>query len=125
MSIEQALVAKLRAATALTDLVGERIEPVINQQDTALPALSYQLISRAAEIAYDGAETATLRYQLTAIGASYASVLDVLAACKATLGGVSWGGGIASFVENEFDGYSQSGTQGIYVRRMDVLIFDP
>lgn len=124
--IEESLVTRLLAEPTLTALVGQRIEPVISSQDTALPALSYQMISRQAEQTHDGPAISRPRIQLTAIGATYTQVVNVLAACKTALDGVSWGGGVASFCENEFDGYqADSRETGVFVRRMDVLVVDP
>lgn len=124
--IEETLVSLLLAESTLTDLVGQRIEPVLSGQDTALPALSYQTISRQAEHSHDGPSMSRPRIQLTAIGTTYSQVVNVLAACKTALDGVNWGGGVASFVENEFDGYqADSRETGVFVRRLDVLVVDP
>jgi hypothetical protein len=124
--IEETLVARLLAETTLTALVGQRIEPVLNSQDTALPALSYQLISRAGEHSQDGPAINRPRIQLTALATTYSQVVAVLAACKTAVDGVSWGGGVSSFCENEFDGYqADSRETGVFVRRMDVLVVDP
>lgn len=124
--IEETLVSLLLAESTLTALVGQRIEPVVSSQDTTLPALSYQLISRQSEHSHDGPALSRPRIQLTAVGSTYTQVVNVLAACKTALDGVSWGGGVASFCENEFDGYSADSREtGVFVRRIDVLVVDP
>lgn len=125
-TVEEQLVARLLAQPEVTALVGDRIEPVLNSQDTPLPALSYQTVGRATEHTHDGALTSRPRVQVTAIASTYAQVVAVLQACKLALDGVGWGNGCASFVENEFDGHNaDSRTAGVYVRRMDVMVWDP
>ena len=123
--IEETLVARLLAEATLTALVGDRIEPVLSSQDTALPALSYQTIGRATEHTMDGPGMSRPRIQITAIGRTYAQVVAVLAAVKTALDGVSWGDGCASFVDNEFDGWDNSRAEGVFVRRLDVVVVDP
>lgn len=126
MTIEQDLVTRLLAESTLTALVVDRIEPVLNAQDTTLPALSYQLISRPTEHTHDGPGVNYPRIQLTAIARTYAQVVAVIGACKTAVDGVSWGGGVASFCDNEFDGYAaQSDEAGLFVRRIDVVVVDP
>lgn len=126
MTIEQDLVTRLLAESTLTALVVDRIEPVLNAQDTTLPALSYQLISRPTEHTHDGPGVNYPRIQLTAIARTYAQVQAVIGACKTAVDGVSWGGGVASFCDNEFDGYAaQSDEAGLFVRRIDVVVVDP
>jgi len=118
-------VTRLLAEATLTALVGDRIEPVLNSQDTALPALSYQTISRPTEHSHDGPGMSRPRVQITAIAKTYAQVVAVLAAVKLALDGVSWGNGCASFVDNEFDGWDNSRAEGVFVRRLDVVVVDP
>lgn len=124
--IEEQLTARLLAQPEVVALVGNRIEPVLNSQDTPLPALSYQTIGRPTDHSHDGPGISRPRVQLTAIAATYAQVVAVLAACKLALDGVSWGNGCASFVDNEYDGYqAMSRDIGVFVRRMDVVVVDP
>lgn len=124
--IEQELAARLLGSATLAALVGDRIEPVINSQDTALPALSYQRISAISEYSHDGQAGVTARIQLTALAGSYAQVCAVLAACREVLDGVRWANDWVSFVESEMDGYNAESRQaGVYVRRMDVMVVDP
>lgn len=124
--IEETLVNRLLATPALTALVGDRIKPVRNDEDTALPALSYQLISRSSEYTHDGEGISSPRYQLTALGRTYAEAVAVIAACKIPLSGVRWPDGSSSMCENEMDGWNQqSRGTGVYVRRLDVVVVDP
>lgn len=124
--IEQELAARLLGSTTLTALVGDRIEPVINSQDTALPALSYQRISAVTDYSHDGQSGVTARIQLTALGSTYAQVCTVLAVCRKVVDGVRWANDWVSFVETEMDGYNAESRQaGVYVRRMDVMVVDP
>ena len=126
MTIETLLVQRLLATPAVTTLVGNRIEPLRNSEDTPLPALSYQLISRSSEYSHDGVGLNSPRYQITAVGRTYAEVVTIIAACRTVLDGVRWPDGSSSLCDNELDGWSQQAREaGLYVRRLDVLVIDP
>ncbi len=116
MNYEQALVTKLEATTAITNLVGTRMYPNIIPQEVALPALAYQRISGDRSQFHDGSTFwKTARVQITVRAATYASAKEVIHAVETTLAGFSGvmggDGGVTVFetnVENELDGYDQA-----------------
>ncbi len=116
MNYEQALVTKLEATTAITNLVGTRMYPNIIPQEVALPALAYQRISSERSQFHDGTVFYdTARVQITIRATTYASAKSVISALKTTLSGfkgtMGGAGGVTVFetnVENELDGYDQA-----------------
>lgn len=126
MTIETALVTQLETSAALVALVGTRIEPVINAQSGAWPALTYQQISGPEEHTHDGgAGFGMLRFQLVATAETYSQAAQVMAAARAVINGARWGD-YASFVDGASDAWAeQAGERGVFVRRMDVLVMGP
>jgi hypothetical protein len=123
MSVEQALVTRLETSAALVALVGTRIEPVVNAQSGTWPALSYQQISGPREHSHDGCGIQFPRFQLTATATTFTEAAAVMAAARAVLDGFGWHG-YNSFCENQLDSYApQAGERGVYIRRMDVVIW--
>lgn len=122
---EEALVARLRADAGVLALVGARIYPLITPQDVLLPAIAYQRISNVIDRAQDGFATRSVtRFQLTCQANSYSGVKALAVACRRAL--ESWVGAasdpavMASFVDNESDGYGDNAQAPVV--RMDVLI---
>lgn len=124
MSVETALVTQLETSTALVALVGTRIEPVINAQSGSWPALTYQQISGPKEHSQDGDGMSYPRFQLVATATTFAGAAAVMDAARAVVDGKLWGGGYASFCENQFDSYAaQAGERGVFIRRCDVVVW--
>lgn len=84
--VEEALVARLAAVTAVTDLVGARIYPLRAPEGVTPPFLVYQRIAATRETAF-GANPgiARARIQLTAWGPTYASAKAVATAVRQAL----------------------------------------
>lgn len=78
MTIEEAIYARLAAFTALTDLVGDRISPLIKLEDAVLPAITYRRVfdTRFPAMGVDS-PVVKARFQLDIYGASMASVAAV------------------------------------------------
>lgn len=121
MTVEEAVTQYVGAMTGIV------MEPVQNVQAAALPAVTYQVISWPQDYSQDGAAMAWPRIQLTVSAATYADVVATVARLRAALSGVKFtasGWEYTSFVENDIDGLSpQAGQQGVYVRRMDVVVW--
>lgn len=121
MTVEEAVTQYVVAATGIV------MEPVQNVQAATLPAVSYQVISWPQDYSHDGAAMAWPRIQLTVSAATYADVVATVTRLRETLSGIKFtlaGHEYTSFVENDIDGLSpQAGQQGVYVRRMDVVVW--
>lgn len=123
MSVETALLDRLKSSSILTGLVGSRIEPVINAQSSGWPALTYQQISGPHDYTHDGPGMNHPRFQLTASATTFSEAVAVMTAACAMLDGKRWSS-YTSFCENQFDSYAiESGQQGVYIRHVDVVIW--
>jgi len=88
--IEEALVAKLKATTAVTDLVAARIFPVIMPLDPTFPGMTYAKVFPGRQYSQSGPSgLARGRFQFTCWGATYASAKNVANAVISTLDGLS------------------------------------
>ncbi len=126
MNYEQALVKKMEATTAITNLVGTRIYPNIIPQDASLPAIAYKTTASSEMIAHD--KTLILQkvtVQMTVRAATYASGKSVIAALKSTFrgftGSMGGTGGITVYftaLENELDEYDKDSGHG--TSRIDI-----
>lgn len=122
---EEALVARLQVDAGVLALVSTRIYPLITPQDVSMPAIAYQRISNVIDRTHSGFATRSVtRFQLTCQASSYAGAKALAVAVRRAL--ESWVGAasdpavMASFVDNESDGYGDN-VQAPVVR-MDVLI---
>lgn len=126
MSMEADLTAFVATQGTVTALIGTRFEPVENVQGTAMPAVSYQVISGPADYSHDGLGLTFWRVQLTVTDLTYAGVVATANALRDVLVGKRWTVGsnvYVSFVENVIDGLAPpAGQAGFYLRRMDVVI---
>lgn len=126
MSMETDLTAYVASQSTVTALIGTRFEPVENVQGTAMPAVSYQVISGPADYTHDGLALTFWRVQLTVTDLTYAGMQAVADALCTVLAGKRWtgvAGPYVSFVENVMDGLAPpAGQAGFYLRRMDVVI---
>jgi hypothetical protein len=110
-TIEEALRARLIADTAVVEMVGQRIYPLVAPPKAALPAIVYQRISGMRVATHDGpSELARPRFQFACIGSAYAGAKNLANAVRVALDGYS---GTSSEVqvfvvllENEFDFYT-------------------
>ena len=84
--IEEAVFARLSATAGLTTLVGTRIVPRLNFQDTAYPCVSYMLVSAQRESAM-GSDPGLVhsRYQVEAWDIDRTSVRNVVKQIRAAL----------------------------------------
>ena len=88
MKIEEALYSYLSSHSGLTNLVGNRIYPMILPQNTALPAVSYQRISAIRERSHEGPSgLAHPRFQFSCWGDTYKQVKDVAEQIRFALDG--------------------------------------
>lgn len=126
MSMETDLTAYIATQATVTALIGTRFEPVENTQGTAMPAVSYQVISGPADYSHDGMALTFWRVQLTVTDLTYAGMKAVADALRTVLAGKRWtgvAGPYVSFVENVIDGLAPpAGQAGFFLRRMDVVI---
>ena len=82
MTIEEALHEYLSGRTEITDLVGNRIYPIVLPQGPAYPALTYIKIS--GPVLHD-VDIAYPRFQLSSWGEEYSDVKQLAAAVKEVL----------------------------------------
>lgn len=123
MRVEQNLVAFLKASSAITDIVQNRISPVVIPQSSALPALVYR------RAGYDGAHTftgavkiPTVRIELTSWDDDYNGTKQLADELRKLLDGYSgqMGTMTAYFVQltHEDDTYDTQldlyGTRSVY-----------
>lgn len=88
MSVDAALYTRLVNYTGLTDLVGTRISPAPLVLGQDLPAVTFQLISRNAQISHDDAGGLWRnRFQIDAWGDSALDAINVFAQVTAALNG--------------------------------------
>lgn len=89
MTIEEGLVAQLKADSAVAAIVGTRIHPGAIPQDGALPAVVYQLISSPREVDLGGPSTfIRARYQIDCWANSQSTVRSLADSVRAALNGV-------------------------------------
>lgn len=128
--VELAVYAILKAAGAVTALVGgsssPRIYPNVVPQDAGLPAVAYQRISSLRRPVHGSpASLARPRVQLTLLAESYSQVKALAAATRealdgymGTVGGVGVG---VALVEDETDEFGSS--NNLHVVRQDWMIW--
>ena len=130
MKIEEALYAHLKAHTGLSSLVGTRIYPLVLPQNPALPAVTYQKISRAGERVMNNSTTLVVRtrFQISCWATSYSNAKDVAEQVKLALqdysGLMGGAGGVQVLdvnVVGEQDIYEPD--TGIYHLPVDVMIY--
>lgn len=74
MTIEQVIVTRLLAVTAITDVVGDRVSPVVLRTETTDPALVYMRMYGDRQYALDGVtKVATVQMQVMAWALDYAT----------------------------------------------------
>ena len=127
--MEEALRARLLAATTLAALVGERVDWIERPQGDGLPALTLQLIGAGVAYTHDGPDGLEgAQVQFDAWGATYKQARDVakaaLAAIEpaATIGGVRFG---ASFLErmSDFPPEELDGGVKVFRRTFDMTVW--
>jgi len=104
---ETRMIAKLKATSAVTDLVSTRIRPLLRKQGAALPAITYQRISTIPCNASVGeANVAWARVQVNSFASTYAGAKALAAAVKACLSGWTDTGGSPSVIMSHWEGDS-------------------
>ncbi len=111
--VEEALYSRLTDFAGLTSLVGSRIYPLVRRQGSALPALSYQMISSPREhLMVADADVVGPRFQVDCWDDSALGVKNVAKQTRLAL--QDYSGTEATiviqriFLENEIDDYSPS-----------------
>lgn len=109
----QAVCSRLEAVTAVTDLVGTRIYPVVLTQGTAYPAIRLATVDQPRN-SMIGGDTGSLvwpRIQIDSYGETYASAASVAAAVRGALKRQAWTqdsvevlDGMLDQVDDEFEG---------------------
>jgi hypothetical protein len=90
MTVEQTIVTRLLAVTAITALVGDRVSPVVLRTETTDPALVYVRLYGDRQYALDGAtKLATVQMQIMAWALDYATARAL--ADQVRLGLDTWG----------------------------------
>ena len=79
MTIEEALSAYLNSKTEITNIVGDRIYPIVLPQNPTYPALTYFKVSGPA---WHDVDIAYPRFQLSSWGEDYADVKVLAGAVK-------------------------------------------
>jgi hypothetical protein len=128
MIIEQALMTKLNAISALTALTSTHIYFVKAPQDVAKPYLVFQKISAPRGYTYAGPDgMVTARFQFTAFAVTYKECKDTLEALRGGLSGYQGvmggtGGITVGFCDydNETDLYNEDA--GLFGVAADYLI---
>jgi hypothetical protein len=88
MSVDAALYTRLVNFSGLTNLVGTRISPAPLVLGQDLPAVTYQLVSRVAEITHDDAGGLwRSRFQVDAFGLTALESINVFAQVTAAING--------------------------------------
>ena len=124
MSVEKNICAFLLQQTALTKLIGARIFPIHIPQNSELPAIAYNMISKPRTYSQSGdSHLVKPRIQFSCFGHRYHDVRDVADQIVIALSGFKGnmdGATIQSaFIENEVDLY-ESDTK-IYHIPVDVI----
>lgn len=123
--VEQAVVARLAASTAVTGRAGTRIYPVELPQDPKLPAVTYDLISSTREsVMSQDYGTVHARIQVTAWANTYSAASGLSEGVRAAVQrwtGTSTGVTIHDFfIENEFS-FRDSDT-GTHAHTLDLMV---
>lgn len=101
-TVEQGIYDMLVADTNTGAIVSTRVYPAIRGQQTALPAITYTLISTNKEYNLAGSVAYTeYQYEIAAVAADNDDCLDLVNAAEAALAG--WGAVELSLVEREPD----------------------
>lgn len=94
--IETGIYAQLMATLAVTDLVVDRVYPIMMPQQPTLPAITYQRISTTDRYAQDGSQDLpTVRVQINCVAATLAAAGALSAAVRTALDvqhGTTWDG---------------------------------
>jgi hypothetical protein len=99
------LTARLKAITAVTDLVGARIWPVDRRQGTELPAITYERITRTElNHATGTTNTSRVRIELNCWASSYAGAHALAAAVRGN-GAADSPTGIAGWTDGNGNGW--------------------
>lgn len=125
--MEEALIARLLADSAVAALVGNRINWVLQLQGRAMPALTLTVISPAADYTYEGRDgLRQSRVQIDAFGATFGAAKAVLRAAmaalepSATFAGVRFQGG---FITSERDDGELVGSEYVYRSSTDLTLW--
>lgn len=122
-----ALIAHLLTSADLATLISTRLYPLLLPQDTALPAVTYQLISRTGvDSRTERAELTVTRWQFSVNGRTYATVDAVMAALKAGLESFTSTEPRVDhlFLDNEREDTEPEFDENNYYRRMiDILVW--
>ena len=90
MSIQTAIVAKLKATTTVTDLIGSRVYPVSPPHGVTLPYVVYQIISDVPVNHSTGEDdTHNARVQIDCVDDTYSVAWSVAGAIQTALAGWS------------------------------------
>ena len=105
MTPEERAIAKLKATTAITDLVNTRIYPAYRPEDSGLPAISYLEISDVGS-GYTGgaADTAEKTLDFTFYASTYSGLKALKAIVISTLDGFTDADGNEWHAEEGSDG---------------------
>ena len=131
-TIEEAIVTKVLATSAITALIGSgsaaRIYPLVIPQTAALPALAYQKISSPKEQSHSGSShLCRSRFQFTCVATDYAAVKSLATAVKNCWN--SFRGTVSSVridgcaIDNDTDSALERQAAVSPVVRIDVLIW--
>lgn len=125
--MEEALIARLLASTALAALVGDRITPGRRDQGAALPALVVHKIDAPRDYHLQGASgLITARMQVDCWGADYASAKRAARAVAAAMSGARWSAAGVRFdgvlVEDESDDTFDEGSEALFRTRLDLMV---
>jgi hypothetical protein len=126
--IEEAVVARMLADSALAALIDQRLYPLVIPQDVALPAVAYQKIDSPKTSSHSGrSDLARSRFQFACLAATYAgakalasAVVDCWWGWRGTAAGVRIDG---SLVENDSDSEIDRGSLVEPVVMIDVVIW--
>lgn len=118
ITLQESLVAYLRANATVATLVADRLCPAIIPMDWPLPALAYQRIASDEDLTHNGLRTwGRTRIQFTAQAKSYAEATAVINAVKDALRGFRGqmsAGGVevhGAFCENDVDSFGSEGDE--------------
>lgn len=127
MTVEEWLVAHLKADAGVSALVSSRIYPLLLPEGAALPAISYQTVGDVLHYSHSGnSKLRRARVQITCHADTYAGAKSLAGAVKTSLAGYRGsGGGLdvhGALVTNIYDGYGGPLAERP-VQRLDVMIW--
>jgi hypothetical protein len=88
-ALESGLVALLLTSSDLTDIIGNRIYPVVVSESATYPCLSYQVVSGGSQWGLDSTAVQMKRVQFDAWSQTYAQCKQIESALAAVLDGFS------------------------------------